>query len=40
MNWTGQIAPLDPPYQYRYILGVDWDLRPGMDQSFIDEFLE
>jgi cephalosporin-C deacetylase-like acetyl esterase len=39
-DWRGQIAYLGPPYQYRWVLGDNNDLRDEMDQPFIDEFLK
>ena len=39
VNWMRKVAPLGPPYRYRYVLGDTTDLAGEQDAAFLDEFL-
>jgi cephalosporin-C deacetylase-like acetyl esterase len=38
-NWMKRTVSLDPPYQYRYVLGDTTDLAEEQNNAFIDELL-
>ena len=39
VNWMRKVAPLGPPYRYRYVLGDTTDLAGEQDAAFLEEFL-
>ena len=39
-NWMDRIAPLHPPFQYRYVLGDATDFYDTQDNMFMSEFLK
>jgi hypothetical protein len=38
-NWMKRTVSLDPPYQYRYVLGDTTDLAEEQNNAFVDELL-
>jgi hypothetical protein len=38
-NWMGRPVPLGPPFQYRYVLGDNTDLKDDQDDAFIAKLL-
>jgi dienelactone hydrolase len=40
MNWNGEVAPLGPPYQFRFVLGDNNDLRDDLDTPYIEAFIK